>query len=315
MLSKLNYRIILCLLICGLVGFNLVQAAPSLFAYLLTALGLGLRHGLDADHIVIIDNITRKLAHQKKPSSTTGLFFAAGHSTIVFIMTLAIVLGLNHTSGYFEKITQFGNSFGALVSITFLAITLILNLLMIQSIKQSDGTSGQIRRGLSYRIYSRYILNAIDSPYKMYFVGFLFGLGFDTATEIGLLALAATSLFQGVSGYLILLLPVAFACGMVMTDTANSTFMSRIYTQVQNNQQKLKLYNYIILGFASLVTLLVILIELVGYLKDQFAIHTPSLIMIGKLDDNSELIGSSIACVFMVLGLIVYSILLNNRKA
>jgi high-affinity nickel-transport protein len=274
MTIKLNSRImLLIILLCILISLNLFHNAPGLLAYLLTAFGLGLRHGLDADHIVVIDNITRRLIQQRKRSSTTGLYFAAGHSTIVFIMTLTIILGFNHVHDYFKKIMQFGNNFGSIVSIVILSITLILNILMIQNIKQNYAAPKQIKGGLISRIFNRYFFNAIDNSYKMYFVGFLFGLGFDTATEIGLLALTAASLVQGINVYLILLLPIGFACGMIITDTINSTFMSKIYFKVQNNQQQLMRYNYILLSSASIITLLVIVIELADYLNEQYAIH------------------------------------------
>ncbi|MCX8514267.1 MAG: hypothetical protein ORN24_01725, partial [Burkholderiales bacterium] len=178
-----------------------------------------------------------------------------------------------------------------------------------------NNTSAPKKRGLGYRIFNRYFLNAIDSTYKIYFVGFLFGLGFDTATEVSLLALTATSLLQNMNVLLILLLPIAFASGMVITDTVNSTFMSKIYTKVQNNQQLLKFYNYILLGSASCITLLVILIELTNYLSDQFAIHFSLITLLSKLSDYSEIIGSSIVGVFIILGIIIYSVLISKKRA
>ncbi|MEN9391441.1 MAG: hypothetical protein RL017_739, partial [Pseudomonadota bacterium] len=177
MLQNFNLKIILFMLILFIISFSLYHSIPGLFAYLLTAFGLGLRHGLDADHIVVIDNITRKLIFQRKQSATTGLYFAAGHSTIVFIMTITIILGFNHAHNYFKQITQFGNNFGTIISIIFLSITLILNIFMLRLIKHNNNTSAPKKRGLGYRIFNRYFLNAIDSTYKMYFVGFLFGLG------------------------------------------------------------------------------------------------------------------------------------------
>ena len=145
----------------------------------------------------------------------------------------------------------------------------------------------------SSSLSASYYLRFINSPNKMYFVGFLFGLSFDTATEISLLALAAVSLLTGVSNYLVLFLPVGFACGMVITDTVNSIFMSKIYSKVQNNLQQLKLYNYLILGFASLVTLVAILIELSSYLKEQFNIEWRLLNVISEFNTYSELFGGN----------------------
>lgn len=206
-----NRKIIISfILLFGFVGTWLGLNMPELFSYLIIAAGLGLRHGLDADHIVVIDNITRKLVSDNKTSATTGLFFALGHSTIVFLMTIMVVLGLNSTHDYWQSIDKFGNNFGAIISMLFLSITLILNIIMLRDVKKrsySEVNSNYPRSG-------NYLLRSIDNPHKMYLVGFLFGLGFDTATEVGLLALAATTLLHGVSVYWILLLPISFACGM-----------------------------------------------------------------------------------------------------
>lgn len=283
---------------------NVFFLIPSLFNYALIALGLGLRHGLDADHIIAIDNITRKLVAEKKPAASTGLFFALGHSTIVFCLTLMVVIGITHSQVLYFHLKEMGDKIGSVVSILFLVFTLSLNVTMIKSLHCRAATKVKCP-GLIYKIVNKYVFKLVDRPEKMFIVGFFFGLGFDTATEIGLLSLAATSLLHGFSRALILLLPLLFAAGMMITDTVNSSFMAGLYVRVNQDFRQLKRYNYLILGFASLATILVISIEGFHYLSQPTAVRYFAIKTIERLGENSDIVGAFIAGVFVILGLLI----------
>lgn len=316
---RVNYRmfiyrmIVLLALVIVMAGW-ILNFAPGLLSYALIALTLGVRHGLDADHIVAIDNITRKLAVEKKPSITTGLYFALGHSTVVFILTVILILGVMNSHVLYSKLSTFGNQIGGLISISFLCMTMVINLLAFKNIRHSPQINNP---NFIFKLANKYLFNLIDRPHKMFFVGFLFGLGFDTATEIGLLALAAASILNGINPGLILLLPVIFACGMIFTDTLNSVFMSSIYRLVEHNSHKSYQYNYVILGFATLSTLVVIIIEVVGYLNAQVP-HSNLLFWLSNgLNDNMWLFGASITSVFILLGIgiLVKSVRLSKSSS
>jgi high-affinity nickel-transport protein len=287
------------------IAINILFLAPELFNYALIALGLGLRHGLDADHIIAIDNITRKLVAEQKPASSTGLFFALGHSTIVFCLTVIVVMGISHSQVLYSTLREIGDKIGGVVSIIFLIFTLILNLTLLKSLYGVSVTKIS-PPGFIYRIINQYLFKIVDRPAKMFIIGFLFGLGFDTATEIGLLSLTATSLVYGFDQVFILLLPILFAGGMAITDTVNSSFMANLYMRINQTDHKLKLYNYLLLSFASLATMLVIAIEGFNYLNKSTSISYFVMRILNQLGDNSDIVGTVIAGIFIILGLLIY---------
>lgn len=316
-------RLLKIVIFIGLISTGIIYWLPGLFNLAPIALGLGLRHGLDADHIVAIDNITRKLTLEKKPSHTTGLFFALGHSTIVLCLTVLLILGISRSRSFCASLSNLGDKTGSLISISFLIFTLILNLLAFKTINRplencvtpnsQDPRQDLISArdyasysGLVYKFAYKILFNSIDRPQKMFIVGFFFGLGFDTATEVGLLSLAATSMIHGFSLIFILLLPILFGCGMVFTDSVNSIFMSKMYNWINYNSQKLKLYNYLILSFATIATLIVSIIEIISFVNNY--ISWPNLInsFILTINNNSELVGISIASGFVILGVTLF---------
>ncbi len=299
--------------VAGIFSLYLFHSSPGLFSFAIVALGLGLRHGLDSDHIVAIDNITRKLALEKKDSSATGLYFALGHSTIVFCLTLLVIMGVSHSKELYDSLSSIGDKLGSLVSISFLVFTLFINWLAFKNLSSGKNQQNDYP-GLIYKLANRLLFSAIDRPAKMFVVGFFFGLGFDTATEIALLSLAATSLVHGVGIVFILFLPVLFACGMMFTDTVNSIFMTKIYNWVNQSYQDLSFYNYLILAFASLMTLIVTVLEVVSFIKEYYPGFNFMGSILSYLDNNDELFGFSIICGFLILGLMVYLKYIESRR-
>lgn len=234
----------------------------KLLSLIFIAFTLGLRHGFDADHIVAIDNITRKFNSENRKSYTTGLFFALGHSTIVFVLTLLIVLGLIQFKGSLGNIGDYGGIIGTVISATFLFLTGFMNLRSL--FHASSHSHNHPPAGGIMSFLTRKILNLVDRPLKMYLVGFLFGLGFDTATEIALLGIAASSALSGISVWSIMLLPISFASGMILTDSFDSIFISKLYGSFNTNQQKLLIYNRIMLFSTAILAFIVGFFELAG---------------------------------------------------
>lgn len=298
------YRVIALIAMVLIITGLIIHYSAGLLSFAVIALTLGLRHGLDADHIVAIDNITRKLAAEKNPSIATGLYFALGHSTVVFVLTVTLVLGISNSHVFYSKLSALGDKVGSLISISFLCMTIVMNLIAFKNMKHSPQTNYP---SFIFRLANKYLFNAIDRPEKMFFVGFFFGLGFDTATEIGLLSLAASSMLNGINPGFILLLPVVFACGMIFTDTLNSVFMSNIYRLIKHSSQKLYLYNYMIIGFATLATLTVIIIESISYINEQISSGNFLFKLINGLNDNTWLLGAVIVSVFILLWIAVYA--------
>lgn len=245
-----------------LLNLTVTLGNVKLLSLVFIAFTLGLRHGFDADHIVAIDNITRKFNSENQKSYTTGLFFALGHSTIVFVLTLLIVLGVIQFKGSLGSIGDYGGFIGTVVSATFLFLTGFMNLRSLFHV--SGHSHNHLPAGGVISFLTRKILNLVDRPLKMYLVGFLFGLGFDTATEIALLGIAASSALSGTSVWSIMLLPISFASGMILTDSFDSIFISKLYGSFNTNQQKLLIYNRIMLFSTAILAFIVGFFELAG---------------------------------------------------
>jgi nickel/cobalt transporter (NiCoT) family protein len=221
-------------------GFGLLIGSGELLGagIGITAYTLGLRHAFDADHIGAIDNTTRKLMADGQRPLSVGFFFSLGHSTIVFVLAALIALG---AKGIAEsaRVHEVAGVIGPVVSGTFLIAIGLLNL-------RSLGEP----RGLMLRLYAR-ATRAIRKPWHMYPLGCLFGLGFDTATEIALLAAAGGASAGGLPWYAVLSLPILFAAGMSLLDTLDGAFMSFAYGRARGSAA----YNVTITGLSVAVAL------------------------------------------------------------
>jgi HoxN/HupN/NixA family high-affinity nickel-transporter len=207
----------------------------------LTAYTLGLRHAFDADHISAIDNTTRKLMGERKRPLGVGFFFSLGHSTIVFVLALLFAVGIRALSGPVRNghsaLHSVTNLIGTGVSVGFLYVIAVLNLIVLVEILRVSrdmrgghydeaGLERQLNnRGLMNRFYGRFT-KMIGTSWHVYPLGMLFGLGFDTATEVALLFLAAGAAGAGLPFYAILCLPILFAAGMSLFDTIDGSFMN-----------------------------------------------------------------------------------------
>ncbi len=244
-----------------------------------TAYTLGLRHAFDADHISAIDNTTRKLMSEGKRPLSVGFWFSLGHCTIVFALSLALALGIRSLAG---PVTHHGSSLhrvtgtiGTLVSGSFLYVIAALNVAILlgivkvfremrRGVYDEQALERQLSsRGLMNRLFGR-MTHAIGRPRQMYPIGVLFGLGFDTATEVALLVLAGGAAGAGLPWYAILCLPVLFAAGMSLMDTIDGSFMSFAYGWAYSKPVRKVYYNLAVTGLSVAVALVVGTIELGG---------------------------------------------------
>jgi nickel/cobalt transporter (NiCoT) family protein len=228
---------------------------------------LGLRHAFDADHIAAIDNTTRKLLEDGKRPVGVGFFFSLGHSTIVFALVAGLAVATQSAGATIRSLESFGGYVGPGVAGTFLWIVGILNLVVLVDLV---GVAGQIRRGgydrerLERRLLDRGLLNRlfmrrigarIRSSWQMYPVGALFGLGFDTATEVALLALAAGVATHEIPFLGVISLPLLFAAGMTLIDTATAAFMREAYGWAFHNPVRRVFYNITVTGLSVTLAL------------------------------------------------------------
>jgi len=246
----------------------------SLFGWGTAALAyvLGMRHAFDADHISAIDNTTRKLMSEGQRPLAVGFFFSLGHSSVVFALALLLNFGIKSLGGDLKNedsaLHHYTGLIGLTVSGTFLMIIAILNLVILVSIvgvfiQMRKGTYSDEElekhlnsRGLLMRFFGP-IARRIDKSWKMYPLGILFGLGFDTATEIGLLVLAGSSVVAGLPWWAIISLPLFFAGGMSLLDTIDGSFMNFAYGWAFSKPVRKVYYNIIITGLSVAVALFV----------------------------------------------------------
>ena len=253
-----------------------------------TAYTLGLRHAFDADHISAIDNTTRKLMVEGKRPLSMGFFFSLGHSTIVFMLAFLFAIGIKALSGQVKDtgsaLHNVTNWIGTGVSGTFLYIIAALNVVVLWGIikvffemRAGRYSEQQLEqqlnsRGLMGHFFGRFS-RAVTKPWQMYPVGVLFGLGFDTATEVALLFLAAGAAGAGLPFYAILCLPILFAAGMSLLDTIDGSFMNFAYGWAFSRPVRKVFYNITITGLSVAVALVIGTIELAGLLAQKLNAH------------------------------------------
>ncbi|KAJ3321906.1 hypothetical protein HDV06_003772 [Boothiomyces sp. JEL0866] len=251
----------------------------SSVSLLVVAYTLGLRHALDADHIAAIDNVTRRLIQSKQKPVTVGFFFSLGHSTIVIIATGLIAICSTAIADRYDQYNTVSSTIGSSISASFLIIIGIINAITVYAIiknmkqlqeKELDWDMILNEGGLFCRIFGLKFFKSIDKPWKMYFVGFLFGLGFDTATEIGLLAIATIQSVSGVSAWLTMFLPMLFTCGMTLLDSLDGIAMLGVYRWAMISPQKKLFYNLFITTVSFLFALMVAVIEILGIIQSNY---------------------------------------------
>jgi high-affinity nickel-transport protein len=268
----------------------------------LTAYTLGMRHAFDADHIAAIDNTTRKFMGEGQRPLSVGFFFSLGHSTVVFVLALLFALGVRALAGEVQNDGSTLHSatglIGTGVSGTFLYVIAALNLVVLVGIVRvfrdmrggaySEAELEQLlrSRGFMNRFLGRFT-NAVRKPWQMYPLGILFGLGFDTATEVALLFLAAGAAGAGLPWYAILCLPVLFAAGMSLLDTIDGSFMNFAYGWAFSQPVRKVYYNITITALSVAVALLIGTIELLSIAADRLSLDGGFWSWVAGIDLNA----------------------------
>ncbi|NUP15528.1 MAG: HoxN/HupN/NixA family nickel/cobalt transporter [Streptomyces sp.] len=267
-----------------------------------TAYTLGMRHAFDADHIAAIDNTTRKLMGEGQRPLSVGFWFSLGHSSVVFALALLLSLGVRTLSGPVRdddsRLHDITGLIGTTVSGAFLYLIAAINLVALAGIWKvfrRMRTGGYDEAALEEQLNNRGFMNrllgratrSITKPWHMYPLGLLFGLGFDTATEVALLVLAGSGAASGLPWYAILCLPVLFAAGMSLLDTVDGTFMNFAYGWAFSEPVRKVYYNLTVTGLSVAVALLIGTVELLALLADRLALHGPFWDWITGLDLNT----------------------------
>jgi len=302
---------------------------PLFLALAATAFALGLRHAVDADHIAAIDNVTRKLMQEKKRPVAVGFFFSLGHSTVVFVIAVLIGLGAtairngisNDSSGLETVAGLIGTSVSAFFLLAMAAINIVILVQIVRAFREvtrggayreEDVDAYLSQRGFFARIF-RGIFKTVDRSWKMYPVGFLFGLGFDTATEIGLFVIAGSvgALESKVPGYTAVLLPLMFTAGMCLMDTTDGVMMLGAYGWAFVKPIRKLFYNMTITLISVIVALLIGGIEVLSIIGDQFQLQGGLWDFLGVIGDNSGWVGAGIIAIFILswlLSTLIYRI-------
>jgi len=272
----------------------------------------GLRHAVDADHIAAIDNVTRKLMQDGKRPVAVGFFFSLGHSTIVVLASVAIAATATAFKDRFDTFQNVGGVIGTLVSALFLLAIAAMNVVILGTLYR---TFRRVKAGAAYvdddlnvllagrgmlaRLF-RPMFRLIRQSWHMYPLGFLFGLGFDTATEVGLLGISAAQAAQGMSIWSILAFPALFTAEMSLVDTTDSILMLGAYGWAFVKPVR-KLYYNLTITFVSVVVAVVIGgIEALGLAADQFGFAGPFWQGVSALNDHFGMIGYLIIAIFVV---------------
>jgi high-affinity nickel-transport protein len=288
----------------------LFRTQPLLLGTALLAYGFGLRHAVDADHIAAIDNVTRKLMQEGKRPATVGFFFAMGHSAVVILAAAAIAATATVLASRFQGLRGVGGIISTSVSALFLLLIAAMNLVIFRSVWQtfrhvrSGGTYVEEdldlllnQRGFAARLF-RPLFRFVKHSGHMFPLGFLFGLGFDTATEVALLGISATQASQGTSVWVIMLFPMLFAAGMSLIDTTDGVLMLGAYDWAFVKPMRKLFYNMTITLVSVVVAVFIGGIEALGLIKEQMHLSGGFWDVVSELNGNFNGLGFAIIGLF-----------------
>jgi high-affinity nickel-transport protein len=290
---------------------------PALLGTAFLAYIFGLRHAFDADHIAAIDNVVRKLMQEGKAPYSVGFFFSLGHSTIVVLASVVLAATATAMKSSLDAAHDVGGLIGTVISAVFLLVIGIANLFILKGvwsafvrarrgerIVDEDLDALLAGRGLIARVF-RPLFRAVSRSWHMYPIGFLFGLGFDTATEIGLLGISASQAARGMSFWTILVFPALFTAGMSLMDTTDSAFMTRAYGWAFVNPIRKLWYNLTITAASVIVAIFIGGVEALGVAIGKLGLVGGFWGLVSDLNDNLTNFG------FVVVGIFVASWLVS----
>ncbi|HZZ20860.1 MAG TPA: HoxN/HupN/NixA family nickel/cobalt transporter [Opitutaceae bacterium] len=305
-------------------AFAAFHGHPVLLGTAFLAYTFGLRHAVDADHIAAIDNVTRKLMHQGQRPVSVGCYFSLGHSTVVFALSLAVAVASVTIKDHFASWAGVAGTLGTCISAAFLLGIACANAIVLRSVYR---TFVHVKRGGQYsdedldillssngflsRVF-RSVFRIVDRSPQMYLVGFLFGLGFDTATEVGLLGISAKSASSGISFWSMLIFPALFTAGMTLIDTADGVVMLGAYHWAFVKPLRKLYYNLVMTSISIVVAVFISGVELLGVMGGRWRPQGVAWDAIAALNGHFGIVG------FSVIGLCVLtwglSVALSNLK-
>jgi high-affinity nickel-transport protein len=283
---------------------------PLLLGTALLAYSFGLRHAVDADHIAAIDNVTRKLMQDSQRPVTVGFYFSLGHSTIVVVASLIVYATASMLlQQQLETVREIGSIVGTAISALFLLAIAFINLVILQGVwktfqeaRRNEGWENPetlLGSGFLGRFF-RPLFRILAHPWQMYPVGLLFGLGFDTATEVAILGISAAAAAKGLSMQAMAVFPVLFTAGMTLVDTTDGILMAGAYGWAFVKPVRKLYYNLTITFVSVVVAFFIGGIEAIGLLKDQLKLTGGVWDLVGNLNDNFGTLGFVIIGIFVV---------------
>jgi high-affinity nickel-transport protein len=312
-------------LLAWLWGFVTLRSHPVLLGLALLAYTFGLRHAVDADHIAAIDNSTRKLMQQGQRPVGVGLYFSLGHSAVIVLMSIAVGFASSAVSSRFDRFKATGAIVSTGASALFLFLLAIFNLVVLVSVyrtfqavksgapfAEDDFDILLNSRGLLGRLF-RPLFRMVSKSWHLLPIGLLFGLGFDTATEVALFGMSATQAANGISLGTLLVFPALFAAGMSLVDTSDGVLMLGVYGWAFRKPIRKLYYNLTITAVSVVVAVVIGAIETLGLIADTFKLEGRFWRSVGAVTDNFGILGYVIIGVFAVSWLVSVFIYRANR--
>ncbi len=291
-------------------AYLLLHGRPLLFGTALLAYTFGLRHAVDADHIAAIDNVTRKMMQEQKRPVAVGLFFSLGHSTLIVVMSVIVAFATVAVRSRVNAFEGLGGVISTLVSALFLFAIAFFNIVIFVSIFKTFRSvmkGGQFvdedldillnSRGLLARVF-RPLFRMVSRSWHMFPIGLLFGLGFDTATEVGLFGMSAAQASKGLSLGTILIFPLLFTVGMSLIDTTDSILMLGAYGWAFKKPIRKLFYNMTITFISVLVAVVIGGIETLGLMRQELGLKGPLWNVVGMINQNFGILGYTIIGIF-----------------
>jgi high-affinity nickel-transport protein len=308
-----------------------LRTSPALVGTAFLAYSFGLRHAMDADHIAAIDNVTRKLMNEGKRPVTIGFFFALGHSMTVVAGSIAVALATKALTHHFEAYRATGAAIGTFVSASFLILIGLLNVVvlidMVRAYRRRDEAqahpqghaldSPPIEGNVLARLFKP-LFNLVRSGWLMLPLGLLFGLGFETATEVALLGTSAAQASAGLPIWTILVFPCLFTVGMLTVDTTDGILMLGVYGWAFVKPRRKLYYNLTITLISTIVALVIGGVEALGLIGQTFSLSGPFWRLVSLANDNFGMLGYAMVAIFVggwLLSALVYRLSGLHREA
>jgi nickel/cobalt transporter (NiCoT) family protein len=304
--SRFRISIAMCLLVAAnaatwVWAWQAFHTNTALLGTAFLAWVFGLRHAVDADHIAAIDNVVRQLLHKRRPAWNAGLWFASGHSATVLLLCLCVILLPTHAG--IERLRGAADTWGTLISAMFLVLIGLTNAATLRRLSRAgpeERFASRAPKGVMALVL-RPVQRLVGRSWHMLAVGFLFGLGFDTASEVALLALTAREAVSGLPPTDVVVLPALFASGMILIDTADSIFMTGAYAWALRDPTRQRTYNMIVTGLSVFVAFGVGGLELLDILAKQRGGAIGNIALVAWSLDALPYIGFGTIVVFLLL--------------